>query len=305
MMSRKIVVSLFLVLTISATVMAAIAVSNRPLAPKPVTVSDKDQKPTSTPLQETVSATQIPSVQPTVQPTTAAPTSIITTTPVARTRYFAPSQFVELYSNTQFANTQTPQASPAITGNAPADQRITQLAVEAGYRLQPVATSGLVSVGNQQLHATASAAWNQLQLHAKTKGISLELISGYRSVEAQQDLFLGSLKEEGIARIGRHYTDSEISQGEADLAIRSILSYRSIPGYSKHHTGYVLDLTDTASGKYFTEFRTTAAYQWIAADNFAQAKNFGFIPSYPEGAGNMGPNPEAWEFVYVGIDRLR
>jgi hypothetical protein len=37
-----------------------------------------------------------------------------------------------------------------------------------------------------------------------------------------------------------------------------------------------------------------------AADGFANAKRFGWLPSYPPGVPNIGPNPEPWEWVWVG-----
>jgi len=33
-------------------------------------------------------------------------------------------------------------------------------------------------------------------------------------------------------------------------------------------------------------------------------KRFGFIPSYPENSGKQGPEPEPWEYVWVGEDVL-
>ena len=40
------------------------------------------------------------------------------------------------------------------------------------------------------------------------------------------------------------------------------------------------------------------------ADNFYNAKRFGFIPSYPDDLNAQGPNPEPWEFVWVGVDLI-
>ena len=74
------------------------------------------------------------------------------------------------------------------------------------------------------------------------------------------------------------------------------------PGYSRHQTGYAIDL---ASGSYgHNEFEHSEAYAWLTADNFYQAKRHGFVPSYPAGVENQGPDPEAWEFIYVGVDYL-
>ncbi|HEY6530854.1 MAG TPA: hypothetical protein VIY72_01025, partial [Acidimicrobiales bacterium] len=52
-------------------------------------------------------------------------------------------------------------------------------------------------------------------------------------------------------------------------------------------------------------FASSAAYRWLSEANYANAKVFGFVPSYPVGAGAIGPDPEPWEFTYVGVRQLR
>ncbi len=76
------------------------------------------------------------------------------------------------------------------------------------------------------------------------------------------------------------------------------MRWYSLPGTSKHHAGYALDFR-YPSGT-FGEFRSTPDYAWLAADNFAVPKRHGLIPSYPDDAESQGPNPEPWEFVWVG-----
>ncbi len=77
----------------------------------------------------------------------------------------------------------------------------------------------------------------------------------------------------------------------------------AVPGYSKHHTGYAIDVrSSTGSGFAFAD---TEAYRWLAADNFANAKAFGWVPSYPEGSAPAGPVPEPWEFVWAGTTNIR
>ena len=98
------------------------------------------------------------------------------------------------------------------------------------------------------------------------------------------------------------YSLVQIANGEADAAINQILNFYSIPGYSKHHTGYAIDIEDSGSG--LDGFATTKGFAWISANNYENAKRFGFIPSYPDGATNQGPVPEPWEYVWVGRDNL-
>jgi len=133
----------------------------------------------------------------------------------------------------------------------------------------------------------------------------LGLISGYRSVDYQRRIFLNLLRIEARKWIGREWSAAELTSGEADSVIDAILTESSIPGYSRHHTGYTLDITDLSSGRDFTQFGETAGFRWISAHNYLQAKRFGFIPSYPEGAGKQGPEPEPWEYVWIGETALR
>ena len=116
--------------------------------------------------------------------------------------------------------------------------------------------------------------------------------SKHRSVDKQRSIFLNNF--------GTDFTHAQILKGHADEQLHLILTTRSIPGYSKHHTGYTIDITDRSIGYDFTKFKNTSGYQWISKNNFENARKFGFIPSYPEGAEILGPTPEAWEYVWIG-----
>jgi uncharacterized protein with LGFP repeats len=74
------------------------------------------------------------------------------------------------------------------------------------------------------------------------------------------------------------------------------------PGFSKHQSGYTIDFR--ASGVGGGAFGSSRLGQWLAADNYAAAKRHGFIPSYPSGAGAQGPEPEPWEYVWVGVPAI-
>jgi len=93
-----------------------------------------------------------------------------------------------------------------------------------------------------------------------------------------------------------------VAAGAADDKVNTVLITSSIPGYSKHHTGYTLDLL--CGGWEFENFKNSPCQKWIIADNYKVAKENGFIPSYPDGADIQGPDPEAWEYVWVGAERL-
>ncbi|HUV07366.1 MAG TPA: D-alanyl-D-alanine carboxypeptidase family protein, partial [Spirochaetia bacterium] len=149
-----------------------------------------------------------------------------------------------------------------------------------------------------------AAAWKKLEAEAGREGIRLGIISAHRPVDYQRRIFLNLLKIGALNEIGRPYTDGEIAGGMADGLIDRVLRESSIPGYSKHHSGYTIDITDLSSGRDFTEFGHTSGFQWISAKNYLKAKKYGFIPSYPYGAAGQGPDPEPWEYVWVGTEAL-
>jgi D-alanyl-D-alanine carboxypeptidase len=166
-------------------------------------------------------------------------------------------------------------------------------------------TENLSTVDGFKLQSKAVEDWKSLKAAALKDGVSLGLVSGFRGYEDQRIIFTQGLQEQGIKQFGRNYTNEEILSGIASEGINSVLISRSIPGYSKHHTGYTIDITDSSSNKTFTRFDETAGYKWISENNFYNAKRFGFIPSYPKGGSNFGPNPESWEYVWVGRDVLK
>lgn len=220
-------------------------------------------------------------------------------------RALAAHEFVALFYEAELADVAPVTEPPPITGSRAADKRIVDIAEQRGYRLQQVATSELDSVDGQPLQSAAAQAWDRLADAAAQDGLTLEVISGFRSVSEQRDIFLARLAAEAVDQLGRPYTPAEIADGMADEAIDRVLHTSSIPGYSKHHTGYAVDVRDVGSGLSFTRFGETAGYEWISADNFANATRFGFIPSYPHGVEQQGPVPEEWEFVWVGEEALQ
>jgi hypothetical protein len=172
-----------------------------------------------------------------------------------------------------------------VTGDEDLDERIWEIAFARGYLLRPEAGPDLGSADGVQMQPEAAEAWLELKAAAREAGHRFIVSSAYRSPASQRTQFNSKLK------------------GTSDEAIDAALTWYSIPGTSKHHGGYALDFR-YADGT-FGEFRDTPDYAWLAAGNFHNAKRFGFIPSYPDDVADQGPNPEPWEFVWVGIDLIR
>ena len=139
-------------------------------------------------------------------------------------------------------------------------------------------------------------AWIDLQSVAASEGLQMSIVSAFRSVDTQRSLFLSRLAAQGVSI-------NDVANGVADEAVNEVLVTSSIPGYSKHHTGYTIDIA--CAGFAFESFGQSPCFAWLSENNYEQAKKYGFIPSYPEDADMQGPDPEAWEYVYVGADLLR
>jgi hypothetical protein len=197
-------------------------------------------------------------------------------------------QFKELYDyavTRHLPGLSQPTGQITVTGDSGLDTRIWEISFSRGYVLRPIASGNLTSVDGVPMQPQAAAAWTQLKAAARDAGLQFIVSSAYRSPAAQRTQFLSKL------------------QGTSDEAINATLVWYSIPGTSKHHSGYALDFRYRDGT--FGEFRNTPDYAWLSRDNFYNAKRFGFIPSYPDDVTAQGPNPEPWEFVWVGVDLIR
>jgi len=140
----------------------------------------------------------------------------------------------------------------------------------------------LVSVGADafgrpaQLEAATAAAWNQLQQAAALAGHTLQLVSAFRSIDYQRQLFQRKL--------------------ERGLAIADILKVNAAPGYSEHHSGRALDLGCDGYAHLEEEFERSPAFAWLTA----HAREFGFRLSFPRD-NPYGVLYEPWHWYFEGI----
>lgn len=123
------------------------------------------------------------------------------------------------------------------------------------------------------LHPDLVGAFDAMAAEASAAGISLRIVSGYRSFAHQAD----------------NYTRRVASVGQ-DAADRGMAR----PGHSEHQTGLAIDVNDLS-----TSFGQTPAGQWVAAN----AHRFGFVIRYPEGKEAVtGFKYEPWHLRYFGVE---
>ena len=117
----------------------------------------------------------------------------------------------------------------------------------------------------------AQNAFNEMKTAAAKDGISLSIVSGFRSYSYQSQLYNNYVARDGKA--------------EAD-------TYSARPGYSEHQTGLAMDLNNASR-----TFNGSREAKWIAANCY----KYGFIVRYPEGKESItGYNYESWHVRYLG-----
>lgn len=211
-------------------------------------------------------------------------------------KQFTNTEFVKFYSSFAYPNTTEITTPPTITGNEVADKRIQTIAESRGYKLRsaPVSPPVLLEDGFY-IQQKALQSLLDMKAAAKKKGLSLVITASFRSIDEQRALFLPRLQQEGAS-------PESVAAGTADLAVEGVLKTVAAPGYSRHHNGFTIDLACGPIGG--LAFLTTDCYKWLSDGNFANAKEYGWIPSYPQGTSSTGPEPEPWEYVWVGKDAL-
>lgn len=163
---------------------------------------------------------------------------------------------------------------------------LAELGIPADYgvhrKLAPCEeASELVSIGadvlgrEQKLAPRAAAAWGRMRDAAEQDGITLLVVSGFRSVDYQRALIQRKLDK------GRRIED--------------ILKINAAPGYSEHHTGRALDITAPDCPPLEQGFETTRAFAWLQK----HAGDHGFRLSYPRDNPH-GITYEPWHWAYIG-----
>ncbi len=136
---------------------------------------------------------------------------------------------------------------------------------------------------NIEVHIDMSDSLLKMREEAKKDGIYLIFLSGYRSINLQNDIF---------------YSLKSIRNQEA--AERARVS--APPGYSEHSTGFAIDIGDATQRKtdFETDFENTDAFRWLLKN----AAKFHFKLSFNKN--NRHIDYEPWHWRYEGsIEALK
>ena len=136
---------------------------------------------------------------------------------------------------------------------------------------------------NIQVHMDMSESLLRMREDAKKDGIYLVFLSGFRSINLQEDIFY-SLKSI------RNQNASERARVSAP------------PGYSEHSTGFAIDIGDAKKREtdFEVEFENTDAFKWLKKN----ASKYHFKLSFNKNNKNIDYEP--WHWRYEGsIEALK
>lgn len=132
---------------------------------------------------------------------------------------------------------------------------------------------GLPSSYGSGLTSETSNAFNEMKNAAANQGLTLNIISGFRSYSHQNNLYNNYVAKDGKAAADR---------------------YSARPGHSEHQTGMAVDINSL-----YSSFENTEEGKWLKDNSY----KYGFILRYPkDGEGITGYMYEPWHFRYVGVD---
>ena len=145
--------------------------------------------------------------------------------------------------------------------------------------------AGLVEVSREyktndgRQYLLTSIAYENYKLMAdaaKADGLSMQIVSAYRTESYQRNLYNTRLNTTG--------------RTNAD-------NYTARPGHSEHQTGLAVDIGTTKG-----TFEYTSEFKWLQA----HAHEYGFILRYPKGKEWItGYSYEPWHYRYVGRDAAK
>lgn len=135
---------------------------------------------------------------------------------------------------------------------------------------------------SQTMRDDAATALEEMFAAAKSEGINLAIVSGYRSYAKQSAI----------------YARKKARTGSAEKADELVAR----PGASEHQLSLAMDLARKRSSQLNSGFGKTEEGKWV----YANAYRFGFIVRYMEGYEDVtGYNYEPWHVRYVGKDHAK
>lgn len=141
----------------------------------------------------------------------------------------------------------------------------------------------LVDVEEIKVDSRIAEQTKQFLAAARAVAPEESLISGYRSVEEQTEIY-----NERVAQLEATGLPHEEAERQAQTQVQ-------VPGASEHQTGLAIDMS-----------APNGQSEEVAQQIIALAPQFGFVLRYPEGKNAItGVDYENWHFRYVGVENAQ
>lgn len=152
----------------------------------------------------------------------------------------------------------------------------------------------LVSINGYQILPEVLDPYNDMVAAAQKENINLVIVSAYRSVSYQQEVYNDSVQ----TKRNEGKTEQEANDETAE--------YVAKPGTSEHHTGLALDIVDSTwpigEKGLIEDFYETKAGKWIDE----HCVEYGFIIRFPRDKKDITKiNYEPWHIRYVGVESAK
>ncbi len=148
-------------------------------------------------------------------------------------------------------------------------------------------TQTYAAYSNMKFDSRAIGALEDMIEAAAEDGVTLTVISSYRTVQRQQELF-----DDKVRRV--LLENPSLSREEAEEKAATEVTR---PGTGEHHTGLAVDFNLAESW-----FEGTVQDKWLKAN----AEKYGFVNRYPKDKQDItGIIPEAWHYRFVGAEHAK
>ena len=145
-----------------------------------------------------------------------------------------------------------------------------------------------------QLQDEVYQAFLAMQKAAFEDGISIEIVSGYRSFDRQRNIW---------NRKYDYYVNLGLSPQES---MKRIIEYSTIPGTSRHHWGTDIDIIDENAKRpndvlVEENYEASGVYEGLKKWMDTNAEKFGFVLVYTNNIERKGFYYEPWHYSYKAI----
>lgn len=145
-----------------------------------------------------------------------------------------------------------------------------------------------------KLHPEAYEAFLKMKSAALNEGVSIKILSAYRSFSAQKVIW------------NRKYKKLVSNGMSPEKTLKKIIEYSTLPGTSRHHWGTEIDVIDDSVNTpayYLVEnnFKKGGPYEKLKNWMDLNSEKFGFYLVYTNNTNRKGFKYEPWHYSYKPI----